>query len=211
MVEVKIGYRTVDIPYTVRVHGVTEAMFDELVDADTKAELLDGVMIVHSPTTIEHDDVSGFLRSLARGYADTKGAGKVLGPDALVHLATCRRFAPDLFFLRAGRMPRPRPKQFEGVPNWVAEVLSPSNREEDLEDKRPAYRQAGVEEIWFVDLENQQVLVDRKRRRSYVEEVVTSGKVVSNVLTGFWVNVAWLWAPELPSFPRCLRQILRGR
>ena len=49
-------------------------------------------MSVHSPASTLHDDVSGFLRSLMRLYAEEKKLGKVWGPDALVHPATCRRF-----------------------------------------------------------------------------------------------------------------------
>src|SRR5438309_1613309 len=100
MVEVKFGYKTVDLPYTIRVHGVTEETFDELVDEDMKAELLDGVMIVHSPATLQRDDMGGFLRALASFYADARRLGKVLGPGGIVRLASCRKFAPDLFFLK---------------------------------------------------------------------------------------------------------------
>src|SRR5947209_4331343 len=98
MIEVKQGPKTLDLPYTIRMYGVTEAMFDQMVDENTKAELLDGVMIVHSPANIEHDEVSGFLRTLARCFARKKRYGKVLGPDSLIHLATCRRFGPDAYF-----------------------------------------------------------------------------------------------------------------
>lgn len=75
MVEVKFGLRTVDLPYTIRLYGVTDEMFDEMVDEDTKAELIDGVMIVHSPATLRHDNVAGFLRGLMRFYAADKGLG----------------------------------------------------------------------------------------------------------------------------------------
>src|SRR5271170_7075455 len=124
MVEVKFGYKTVDLPYTIRLQGVTEEMFDELVDEDMKAELFDGVMIVHSPATLQHDDVGGFIRALARFYANALHLGRVLGPDGLIHLATCRLFGPDLFFLRRARTPACLPKQFEGAPDWVVEILS---------------------------------------------------------------------------------------
>src|SRR5437016_6193018 len=98
MVEVTLGPRPVDLPYTVRLYGVTEALFDELADdEDMKAELIDGVMIVHSPASPRHDDISGFLRTLMRCYAGRKKLGKTLGPDSLIHLKTCRKFAPDLY------------------------------------------------------------------------------------------------------------------
>jgi Uma2 family endonuclease len=210
MVEVKLGMKTVDLPYTVRIPGVTEAMFDRLVDEDVKAELINGVMVVHSPTTIRHDDIGGFIRFLMRGYSSRRGLGRVLGPDSLVRLGPGRRFAPDVFFVKQARVPVRWPKQFRGVPDLLLEVLSPSNRDDDLEEKRPAYREAGAGEIWFVDPDYRRVLVDRKRRRGYAEEVITKGRVASAVLEGFWLDAAWLWAEPLPNVMECLEQILRG-
>ena len=210
MVEVKIGYKTVDLPYTIRLPRVTEEMFDELVDEDTKAELIDRVMVVHSPATLRHERAGGFLRALASFYAATTDQGEVFGPDALVHLGTCREFAPDLFFLLRRHVPDPLPKVFEGTPDWVAEILSLSTRAYDLDDKRPAYREAGVKEIWFADLDNRQILIDRKRGRGYVEQVITGGKVYSSVLKGYWIDAAWLWAKRRPNCMVCLQQILRG-
>src|SRR5437867_2571337 len=99
MIEVKNGIQTVDLPYTVRLYGVDEYRFCEMADEDTRAELLDGVMIVHSPATIEHDDLGGFVRTLMRIYARKRRQGKVLGPDSLVHLQTCRLLAPDTYFV----------------------------------------------------------------------------------------------------------------
>jgi Uma2 family endonuclease len=207
VVEVKLGYRTVDLPYTIRVHGVTEEMFDEWVDEDTKAELFDGVMIVHSSVTLQHDDVAGFIRGLMRFFASAKNAGKVLGPHALVHLAACRLLAPDVFFIRE-RLPRPMTKVFESVPELALEILSPATWQYDLEEKRAAYREAGVREIWFVDVEGRKLIVDRKRGLGYVEKIVSRGKFASKVLDGFWLDVSWLWADPLPDDLECLRAIL---
>ena len=75
-------------------------------------------------------------------YADEKESGEVLGPDGLVHLAMNRKFAPDAFFVLKARVPFPLPKQFEGTPDLVVEVLSPSNWEDDMLKKRPAYKEA---------------------------------------------------------------------
>ena len=208
MIEVKLGLKTVDLPYQVRVYDVSEDMFDEMIEPDTRAELIDGVMIVHSPATIAHDDIGGFVRALLRLYTDELKLGRVLGPDSLVHLATCRRFCPDAYFTTRERMHLLRRKQFEGAPDLVIEVLSSSNKSDDLEDKRPAYRAAGVKEIWFIDPDEQVVIVDRRRGKSYTEKTVTTGKLASAVAPGFWVDVSWLWQEPLPNTMQCLREIL---
>src|SRR5438132_10781857 len=158
IVELNRRLRTADLPYTLRLYGVTEEMFDELVDEDTKAELLDGVMIVHSPASPRHNIIAGFLRTLMQCYAEEKGLGQVFGPDDLIHLATCRRFAPDTFYLPSQLVPSPLPEeQFEEKPELVMEVLSPSNRDYDLSDKRTAYRQAAIRVISLIDKENEHV------------------------------------------------------
>jgi Uma2 family endonuclease len=210
MIELKFGRKTVDLPYTVRIPGISEDQFDELVDPDMKAELINGVMVVHSPATIEHDDIGGFVRPLLRMFAETRGLGSVLGPDSLVRLDRGHKYCPDAVILKKGRLPRPRPKQLRLVPDGVVEVLSPSNRLDDLEDKRPAYRAAGVSEIWFIDPEECQVLIDRKRGRAYKEEIIGKGKVTSLVLPGFWLDASWLWRDPLPDLLTCLDQILRN-
>jgi len=217
MVEVTLGrgsaarMKSVDLPYTIRLYGVTEEMFDELTDEDTKAELLDGVMIVHSPATLEHDDVAGFLRFLMRGYAGVKKLGKVLGPDSLVRLRPGRRFGPDTYFLKKGRIPPRKAKQFEGMPDLVVEVLSPSNRDFDLEEKREAYREAGVSEIWFLDPANEQVIIDSRKGKKYTERVIETGTITSTALQGFWIEADWLWADPLPNDLECLQKILNEK
>jgi hypothetical protein len=63
--------------------------------------------------------------------------------------------------------------------------------------------------MWFVDAENRQVIISRKRRGKYVQETVAKGKATSDVLAGFWLNVSRLWADPLPDPLTCLQKILR--
>jgi Uma2 family endonuclease len=208
MVELKFGLRTVDLPYTIRLYGITDEMFDEMVDEDTKAELIDGVMIVHSPASLRHDDVAGFLRTLMRCFTADKGLGLVLGPDGLAGIKKSRRVGADIFFLTQDRVPNPLPKEYKGVPDLFAEVLSPSNRDYELEDKRSYYREAGVKEMWFVDPEEEQIIVDRRRERRYASRTIHSGRFESTVIKGFWIEAEWLWTDPLPNVMQCLRDIL---
>ena len=200
--------RSIDLACTLHIQGVTGAMFNELVDEDTKAELIDGLMIVHSPTPLRHDALAGLLRSLLSCYADEREAGSVFGPDCLFRLSSRRRLAPDAFFVERKRVPRRLPRQFEGVPGFVIEVLSPSNRRQDVEEKVPTYKEAGIKEIWVVDPDKRMVHVERRRGKIYSSTRITSGKLLSSAVKGFWIDAAWLWAEPLPSVMACLRQIL---
>ena len=142
-------------------------------------------------------------------YADAQALGNVIASGhGVIRVASGRKFAPDVFFIRQERIPSPLPKAFEGAPDLVVEVLSPSNRRDDIDDKRPAYHDAGVGELWFVDAELRQIIIDRQQGQDYVEEVATVGRVASTVLTGFWIDAAWLWADPLPNRMACLQEIL---
>ncbi len=206
MAQLLLNDRQVQTPFLVHMFGVTERDFDELTDEDTKAELLDGVMIVHSPTTWRHDDLQGFLLSLMRFYAETRGLGKVTGPNTLIHLATCRKFVPDVLFIQQPRVPTPLTSEFEGGADLVVEILSESTRRYDLTEKHQAYQEASIPEIWFVDEEQRQVIVDRRERTRYKEEIKSRGKVSSKVMPGFWVQAGWLWQDPLPSLRECLER-----
>jgi len=212
-VQMKVGpriadLRAVDLPYTLRLYGVTNAMFDQLVDEDTRAELIDGVMIVHSPASIKHDNLAGFLRVLMRGLSEETDAGIVLGPDSLIRLGRGRRVGPDLFFLEKKRVPRNLPREWKGTPDLVMEILSPSNRREDIEEKLPAYRAARVKEIWVVDPDKQEEVVEHRHGKGYSATRANDGRIDSIVLKGFWIDASWLWVEPLPNVMVCLRKTL---
>ncbi len=66
-----------------------------------------------------------------------------LGPDIVV---------PDLAGWRRTTMPNyPDVPYFEMAPDWVCEVLSPSTRRIDQNEKRTIYAREGVAHLWFVD------------------------------------------------------------
>jgi Uma2 family endonuclease len=208
MIEVLLDKRRLELPYLIRIFGVTEGDFDCWTDEDTRAELLDGEMIIHPPATLRHDGLGGFLSSLMRLYAEAKGLGKVLGPNSIIHLATSRKFAPDILFIRQERVPLPLTKEFQGAADLVVEVLSESTRRYDLGEKRRMYHEAGITELWFVDEAQQQLIIDLKEGTGYRQEVVRAGRGESAVLPGFWVEVAWLWQEPTPELMICLQRIL---
>ena len=190
-------------PYLLRLYGVSEAEFEALADEDLKAEYLDGVMIVHSPASVRHEERQLFLATLLKLYADAHRMGRVLGGNAVFRWKE-RRLAPDVMVVRDER--RIGPKEVEGVPDLVVEVLSESTRDYDLGEKRWLYREAGVGELWLVDVEGQVVIVER-RGRGYTSEEIHEGWVVSEAVPGFRIRAEWLWQEPLPSILECWQAI----
>ncbi len=212
MVELSLGLRTVDLPFMVELPDVTDEMFDELVDEDTKAELIDGVMYVHSPASMRHDQVSDFFRAVARVFARRRKLGSIFGPDSLVRLAPGRRFGPDMYFLARGRLPPGRPpKEFNGVPELMVEVLSPSNRRHDLKVKRLAYQAARVPEIWLIDPDRERITVDWRRGKRYTAATHRVGRIESKVIPGFWIDASLALARRIARRTRLPAADPRGR
>jgi len=59
---------------------------------------------------------------------------------------------PDLAGWRRGTMPDyPDAAYCETAPDWACEVLSPSTRRIDGNEKRAIYAREGVQHLWFVD------------------------------------------------------------
>lgn len=66
---------------------------------------------------------------------------------------------PDLFIF-CDRPDRDTEKRrFNGAPDFVLEILSPSNRYHDMFRKLNKYRSAQVREYWIVDPENKKIVV----------------------------------------------------
>jgi len=201
-----------DPPYLLRKYGATEEEFDQISNEDIKAELLDGELIVHSPASLRHDRLCTFLSFLFCGFADRKQLGIVYGANnAVMRLASHRKLSPDLMFVRAKRSRLAAGKELQGIPELVLEVVSESTRRYDLEEKRQIYRESGIDELWLVDEDRRQLIIDYRQKRSYRAQVKGRGRVISQVLPGFWLDAAWLWKAQLPETLTCLQKTLGTR
>ena len=211
LVEVRFGHQVIESPQLLRIEGVSEALYDALteLEEDVKAELIDGVMIVHSPEKTRHEDVFGFMFPIMRIFASQTKQAKVLGSMAMVHLGTCRKVKPDIVAVREERKHIVTEDAIEGTPDLVVEIVSHSTRRYDFGEKRKVYEEAGVPEVWLVDFERKQVTVVRKVGQRYRSETKSTGVVRSQVLKGFWLQVDWLWQEELPDPMECLQVVLR--
>jgi len=209
-VEVRFGQQAIDVPKLLFLEGVSEALYDALtaLEEDVKAELLDGVMVVHSPEKTRHEQEFRFLFVLMNLFAYAHHWGEVLGSMATVHLGECRKVKPDIAAVRLERAHIITEDAIEGVPDLVLEIVSESTRRYDFGEKRKVYEEAGVPEIWLVDFERKVVMVVRRVGRRYRSEAKSRGILRSQVMKGFWLRVEWLWQKELPDPTECLQVIL---
>ena len=177
---------------------MTEEEFVRWCDEDTKAEWVDGEVIVMAPANIEHDDLQWWLRTLLRLYVERKGLGAVMGPEVMVRFAKQRRRrVPDVLFVDTGRRDIIRKNHLEGAPDLIIEIVSPDSESRDWREKYNEYEAVGVREYWVIDPASQHTEVyglgaDQKYAR--IEE--KEGKIASAVVPGWYLKPEWLFGEK---------------
>jgi Uma2 family endonuclease len=104
---------------------------------------------------------------------------------------------PDMMFFRRGNKPAWGSAFFEGVPDLLAEILSPETCERDRTIKLEAYEEAGVPELWLVDPDERIVEVYVLKGGKYAQ-LVRGGEdneVWSSLFPDFRLKVADLFRP----------------
>lgn len=124
----------------------------DLLDDDTRAELIDGVIYDRPVTTFVHGHIAALL-VMELGPPFQLGRGRpgdwwIQGEnDFVAHRAD--RFRPDALGWRKDRLvDPPAGRRVEVVPDWVCEILSPSDRPYKQRIKRTAYARVGVKHRW---------------------------------------------------------------
>ena len=138
---------------------------------ERRVELIDGVFYDMSAPAVIHQKILGELHLLFRECTDAhEGECEVyLAPcDVRLDMDNKTMVQPDLLVIckeyDLGA------KRFEGAPDLVLEILSPSTRSKDMLLKLYKYQNAGVKEYWIVDPDHETVLVYDFREDNFYPE-----------------------------------------
>jgi Uma2 family endonuclease len=192
-------------PYLLIKPGSEEEFY--ALGEDSDWEYLDGRLVM-SPASDRHEDLFRFLITLFSAFLDERGGGVVRGSRYPMRLDERWSPEPDLFVVREERRHLLKPQRLEGPADLVIEIASEGDPKLDLREKLPRYEQAGIPEIWLVNRFGRSLLAKVKTSEGYETRSLSSGRLESRVVPGFWIEVDWLWGEDLPSTLSCLRQIL---
>lgn len=139
---------------------------------EVRAEIIHGAISEKAAPSAEHADsqaaLAGFLRPrFHRGSGSPSGWWILTEID--VEYGAHELFRHDIAGWRRERVPqRPTGRPLRERPDWVAEILSPSNERRDLVDKFRVLQGAGVPYYWVLHPIEKVLVVHRLESPGYV-------------------------------------------
>jgi Uma2 family endonuclease len=191
------------------VRKLTFEEFLDWCDEDTRAEWVNGRVIILSPDHGPHGNIALFLASLLRIYAEEKKLGRVCMDKILMRLhATMSARMPDVMFISNARSEQLRHAYMDGAADLAVEIISPDSVDRDRSDKFLEYQIAGGREYWIIDPVNESAeFFELGSDRRYYPVPLCDGAFRSTVVPGFWLKPGWLWEDPLPNALDVLKQL----
>jgi Uma2 family endonuclease len=166
------------------IKNSTEKDYFALANEDLKIEFDGTCLYIHSPATKKHENVVFNLLTILKTYLkENPSSGEAIGSKSTLKLPNGKRSEPDLVIVPP-RVTQDDDSIYEGVPNMVIEILSPSTREYDLNDKRKWYQENNVPEIWFIDLEERSVSIESIQLDGTSTEKKYLGNIIKSKVLG---------------------------
>ena len=132
---------------------------------DKRTELIEGRLVVRELAGFRHGQVAAALGAEVANFVHANDLGHVLAAETGFQLAhnpdTVR--APDVAFVRKGRVPDPLPDGYPALaPDLAVEVLGNDDRPGEVLAKVGAWLRAGTPLVWVVDPDRRQARVYRE-------------------------------------------------
>ena|SRR5687767_9455438 len=133
--------------------------YRELPEGPPNYQLIEGELEMSpSPNRAHQKILIKLIKSLG-AYLDKTEKGEIYCAPFDVFLTELNVYQPDLVYISNDRKAILTDQGTEGAPDLVIEILSPRTAKLDRGVKRDIYARTGVQELWIVDPERQQVEV----------------------------------------------------
>lgn len=157
---------------------------------NVRAELIDGQFYNMSAPSRIHQEILNFLNTEINIYIRSKnGSCKVYPAPFAVKLFQKREtiVEPDISVICDPSKLTDR--GCTGAPDWIIEIVSPSNSSHDYILKLNLYANAEVREYWIVDPSTKKVIVYNLEKSSFKMDVYTfQDKIKANIYPDFWID-----------------------
>ena len=136
---------------------VRRKTFYDWITEGTKAEFINGEIVIHSPVKKRHWKTNNLFSRLLSFYVSLKSLGEV-GTEKVMITLSRNDYEPDVVFFS-----KEKAKQFTDdqvlfpAPDFVVEILSPSTANHDRTTKKEDYALHEIKEYWIIDPKKQEI------------------------------------------------------
>lgn len=164
-------------------------------------ELENGNVIKMSPSSLRHEELVFFLRTLLSFYFEAKPTGRVIAAPFVMRLADDRYGRePDLLIVLNDNPGTLHKSYMDGAADICIEIVSPESVTRDHGEKFQEYEKGGVGEYWIIDPLHEECrffrLTDDGHYLRYAEDA--SGHYITPRLPQFRLHIPTLLADPLP-------------
>jgi Uma2 family endonuclease len=178
---------------------LTDEQFFELCQENENIRLertAKGELIIMSPAGGETGNRNGRLTQQLFNWADNDDSGIAFDSSTGFKLPNGADRSPDASWIKLERWEALTPEQQKKFPpicpDFVVELMSPSDSLKETQDKMKEYRDNGARLGWLINRKSRQVEIYRPNQEV---EVLESPTAVSgeDVLPGFILNLESIW------------------
>ena len=170
-----------------------------LPDDGKRYEIIEGVLYVANAPSIEHQFTVSEILFQLKLFVRDKALGQVYTAPIEVHLSeNTKPVQPDVLFMRTDRQPPLGAQFFEGAPDLIVEVISPSSIRLDRHVKFDIYERSGVAEYWLADPKARLVEVYTLSNGEYalLGQYTGDEMIQSKVLAGLQIKTSTLFQTQ---------------
>ncbi len=162
-----------------------------ILPESVRAELIYGSIYNQAAPNRQHQEILGYLYNKISNYiAANKGLCKVYPSPFAVKLFNDKHtiVEPDISVICDRN--KLTDKGCSGAPDWIIEIVSPSNSSHDYVRKLNLYMDAGVKDYWIVNPMDKTIYVYNLEESQFqVVSYSFSDEIKSNTLDNFSVNL----------------------
>lgn len=153
----------------------------ESLPEGTLCQIINNTLVMSPAPIDDHQKILGSLFSKFLVFVEENNLGEVRISPYDVHFDEENIFQPDMFFISTQNAHKIN-KHLYGAPDLIIEVLSPSNKRYDKEDKKDVYEKYGVKEYFTIEPSDKSVISYMLVNDEFVQRESKSALIESSLL-----------------------------
>ncbi|MCB1180254.1 MAG: Uma2 family endonuclease [Leptospiraceae bacterium] len=146
-------------------------------------QLISGELVEMTSPNTKHQSIILNIVFYLQSYLRKSNIGKLFISPMDVIFQDGDVYQPDIFFISDQNKNIIEETKINGIPDFIVEVLSPSNAYYDLIVKKKVYEKCGVKEYWIIDpIQNTlDLFVLQNQKFQHKIQIENKGKIPSEI------------------------------